>query len=185
MTFLPVAERELRVASRKRSTLWVRVVAALVALVVGGGFLVLSTVGFAFGTTSLGKGLFGTLTWLSLGVALSAGLFLTSDCLSQEKREGTMGFLFLTDLSGYDLVLGKLLATSLRGFYAVLAVFPVLAVTLLMGGVTGAQFWNTALALVSALFLSLAAGLFTSAISRDSQRALAGRLVLVVLLVGW
>jgi len=92
--------------------------------------------------------------------------------------------LFLTDLRGFDVVLGKLLATSLRGFYALLAVFPILAITLLMGGVTGAQFWKTALALVNALFLSLVAGLFVSAISRDSQKALAGTLLLLALLAG-
>jgi len=63
-------------------------------------------------------------------------------------------------------------------------VFPILAITLLMGGVTGAQFWKTALALVNALFLSLVAGLFVSAISRDSQKALAGTLLLLALLAG-
>ncbi|MEO8426276.1 MAG: ABC transporter permease subunit [Verrucomicrobiota bacterium] len=184
MTCLPVVERELRVASRKRSTFWVRVAAALVALAIGSGFLILSQLGtFGFSTASLGKGLFATLTWLSLAVALSAGLFFTSDCLSEEKRDGTIGFLFLTDLRGYDVVLGKLLATSLRGLYALLAVFPILAVTLLMGGVTGAQFWKTALALINALFFSLTTGLFVSAISRDSQKALAATLLLVIVLV--
>ena len=44
-----------------------------------------------------------------------------------------------------------------------------------MGGVTGAQFWETTLALVNALFCSLAAGMFVSAISRDPQKAMAGR----------
>ena len=181
--FLPVVERELRVAARKRSTFWVRIAAALVALVIGGGFLVLTLVGLGFGAPSLGSGLFAALTWLSLAAVLSAGLFFTSDCLSEEKREGTLGFLFLTDLRGYDVVLGKLLATSLRGFYALLAIFPILAVTLVMGGVTGAQFWKTSLALVNALFISLAAGLFVSAISRDSQKALAATLLLLLVLV--
>jgi len=180
--FLPIAERELRVASRKRSTFWVRIAAALVAVLIGSGFMVLDAVWFGFGAASLAKGLFALLTWLNLAVALSAGLFFTSDCLSEEKREGTLGFLFLTDLRGYDVVLGKLLATSLRGFYALLAVVPILAVTLLMGGVTAAQFWKTSMALVNALFLSLAAGLFVSSISRDSQKAMAMTLFLLVLL---
>jgi hypothetical protein len=184
MTFLPIVERELRVAARKRSTFWLRIVAALVALVIGSGFLILTVWGpLGLGTVSLGKGLFAALTWLSLGAALSAGLFLTSDCLSEEKREGTLGLLFLTDLRGYDVVFGKLLATSLRGFYALLAVFPILALTLLLGGVTGAQFWQTSLALVNAMFISLAAGLFVSVVSRDSQKALAGAVFLLALLV--
>jgi len=183
--FLPIVGRELRVASRKRSTFWIRIVAAIVALMIATGFLILSAVGsFALATTTLGEILFGVLTWLSLGAALSAGLFFTSDCLSEEKREGTLGFLFLTDLRGYDVVLGKLMATSLRSFFAIFAVLPILAITLLMGGVTGAEFWKTSLALVNALFLSLAAGLFVSAISRDPQKAMAGTLVLLVLLAG-
>ena len=85
------------VASRKRSTFWVRIAAALVAVLIGSGFLILAAVwSFGFGAATLGKGLFALLTWLNLAAALSAGLFLTSDCLSEEKREGTLGFLFLT-----------------------------------------------------------------------------------------
>ena len=183
MVLLPIADRELRVASRKPGTFRLRIAAALAALIIGVAFFTLATFGtFGMGPSSYGKGLFATLTWLSLISMLSAGLFFTSDCLSEEKREGTIGFLFLTDLRGYDVVLGKLLATSLRAFYALLAVFPILAVTLMMGGVTGTEFWKTALALVNALAVSLAAGLFISAVSRDSQKALAGTLLLILLL---
>ena len=183
MTFLPIVDRELRVAARKRSTFWLRVVAALVSIVIGSALMLLARFG-AFGTVTLGGVLFGILTYLALGAALSAGLFFTSDCLSEEKREGTLGFLFLTDLRGYDVAGGKLLATSLRGFFALLAIFPILAITLMMGGVTGVHFWQTTLALVNALFCSLAAGLFVSAISRDPQKAMAGTLVLLVLWLG-
>ena len=66
---------------------------------------------------------------------LLSGVWFTADCLSEEKREGTLGLLFLTDLKGYDVVLGKLVATSLNGLYAVLAAVPILALPLLMGGV--------------------------------------------------
>src|SRR5437879_5110967 len=162
MSFLPIAERELRVAARKRSTFWLRVVAAMVGLIIGSGFMLIATVQPA-GLPSMGSILFGALTWICVVAAFSAGIFFTADCLSEEKREGTLGFLFLTDLRGYDVVLGKLLATSLRGLFAFLAVFPILAVTLLMGGVTGVQFWKTALALLNALFCSLSVGLFVSA----------------------
>jgi hypothetical protein len=188
MTFLPIVDRELRVAARKRNTFWLRVVAALIALLIGGGFMLLSLLPFGGmspfgGRGQMGGPLFTVLTWLSLATALSAGLFFTSDCVSEEKREGTLGFLFLTDLHGYDVVLGKLLATSLRCVFGLVAIFPVLAVTQLMGGVDATQFWRTLLALVNALFISLAGGLFVSAISRDSQKALGGTLLLLVLLV--
>src|SRR5262245_12834108 len=129
MTFLPIVERELRTAARKRVTIRVRVGAALIALIIGGGFLVLGMMfrGMGMPGSSLGRGIFATLTWLALIAVLSAGLFLTADCLSEEKRDGTLGLLFLTDLRGYDVVLGKLFATSLRAAFSLLAMFPILA----------------------------------------------------------
>src|SRR6266404_2794931 len=183
MTVLPVVARELRIAARKRSNFWLRVAAALAGMILGSGFMAFSTVR-GVGAATMGGVLFGVLTWLALAAALSAGLFFTSDCLSEEKREGTLGFLFLTDLRGYDVAGGKLLASSLRCFYGLLAVLPILAVTLLMGGVTGAQFWKTSLALLNALVCSLAAGLAVSAMSRDSQKALGATLLVLLLFVG-
>jgi hypothetical protein len=183
MTFLPIVQRELRVAARKRSTFWLRLAVALVALVIGTGFMALSAAS-GMGTASLGSGLFRTVTWLAMAGAIGAGLFFTSDCLSEEKREGTLGLLFLTDLRGYDVVTGKCLATSLRGAQALLAFFPVLAITLLMGGVTGAQFWKATIALLNMLFASLAAGLFVSAISRETQKAMAATFFTLLALNG-
>jgi hypothetical protein len=183
MTLLPIVDRELRVASRKRSTFWVRIAAALAGMIIGMMFMFLSLLGGAAGA-SMGSTLFNTLTWISLATALATGLFFTSDCLSEEKRDGTLGFLFLTDLRGYDIVGGKLLATSLRGFFALLAIYPVLAITLLMGGVTGGQFWKTSLALTNALFCSLSAGMLASAMSRDAQRSLGTTLCLLIFFLG-
>jgi hypothetical protein len=181
--FLPVVERELRVASRKRSTFWIRIAAALVALIIGSGILIMVSTGSGFfRPPAMGQILFKVLTRLGVAAALFAGFFFTSDCLSEEKREGTLGFLFLTDLRGYDVVLGKLLATSLRSFYTLFSVLPVLGITLLMGGVTGIEFWKTSLALMNALFLSLAAGMFVSSISRDPQKAMGATFFLLVLL---
>jgi hypothetical protein len=183
VTLPPLVERELRVAARLRSTSRLRVVAALIAAVLGGGLILLTLAGLPlFLGTSIGRGLFATLTWLALAAALLSGPFLTSDALSIEKREGTLGFLFLTDLRGYDVVLGKLMASALRAGYGLLAILPVLALTLTMGGITGAQFWKTALALGTALMLSLSAGLFCSSLCREAQKAL-GLTVLLLALI--
>src|SRR5438034_7581247 len=92
--------------------------------------------------------LFRILAGASVLFSLLSGVRSTADCLSEEKREGTLGLLFLTDLKGYDVVLGKLAATSLNAFYGVLAVLPMMAIPLLMGGVTLGQFGRTALAAV-------------------------------------
>ena len=73
------------------------------------------------------------------------------------------------------------IANSLNAFYGLLALMPVMALPLLLGGVTGAEFWRTALALVNALFLSLAAGICVSAFSRGSLRAMRNSFALVLL----
>lgn len=180
MNCLPIVGRELRVAATKRSSFWVRLAAALTALIIGGGCLIIGDLQRTR-SSEMGTVLFHVLTWMCLIAGLSAGLFFTSDCLSLEKREGTLGLLFLTDLKGYDVVMGKLLATSLRAFYALLAVLPILALTQLMGGIAPAQYWKSSLSLVNALFFSLAAGMLISVVSRDSQKALGATLLLLLL----
>ena len=108
----------------------------------------------------------------------------TVDCLSVEKREGTLGLLFLTDLKGYDVVLGKLVATSLNGFYGLLAVMPVLALSMLLGGISNAEFWRMALVLADTFLFSLAIGIFCSSVSRDARRATSANFALLLLFLG-
>jgi ABC-type transport system involved in multi-copper enzyme maturation permease subunit len=183
VTFLPIVERELRVAARRPMTFWLRIIAALVAFGIASGlFTLFVSIPGGMGAQPGGP-LFAVLTWMSLAVCLAAGLFFTSDALSEEKREGTLGFLFLTDLRGYDVVFGKLLATSCRCVFALLAIFPILACTQLMGGVEGGQFWRTLLALLHTLFFSLVVGIFVSALSRHPQKSLAATLALLFILL--
>ena len=133
MTFLPIVARELRIASRRRSTYWLRSGAALVVMVIGTWFFLVAQ---NQPPAQIALILFGLLTGGAVLYCLFSGVRYTADCLSEEKREGTLGLLFLTDLKGYDVVFGKLVATSLNGFYGVLAVVPMLALPLLLGGVT-------------------------------------------------
>src|SRR6185503_7664443 len=169
MTFLPIVARELRVRARLKSTYRFRLGAACIGIAIVALLLVLDE-GFG-GGVSFGAGSFETLAWLAYLYCLLEGLRNTADCLSEEKRAGTLGLLFLTDLRGYDVVLGKLIATSLNSVYALLAVFPPLAITLIQGGVTGGEFWRLLLNLINTLFFSLAAGICVSAASRDERRA--------------
>src|SRR5512136_906820 len=130
MTFLPIVERELRVAARRPGTYWTRWFAALGMLAT---WMVLGVAIRRAQPAEVSKTLFLALGILALGFSLLAGIFLTADCLSEEKREGTLGLLFLTDLRGYDVVLGKLIASSVHSVYGLLAMFPVLALPLMMG----------------------------------------------------
>jgi hypothetical protein len=181
MTFLPIVDHELRAACRRRGGYWLRSGYGLL------GILIALFVFLAYldsPAQRAGRHLFKALAWLSMPYALLCGIRLTADCLSQEKREGTLGLLFLTDLKGYDVVLGKLVATSLSGFYGLLATFPILAVPLLLGGITSGQFWGELLVLANTFLFSLAAGMFVSVLSRDSRRAMAGTFGIILFFTG-
>jgi len=176
MTVLPIVERELRLISRRRSTFQLRIGAAVVAAL-GCAWIF---AGMADGMTParLGHSMFVFLTTVSFLYCLFAGVHSTADCLSQEKREGTLGLLFLTDLRGHDVVLGKLASTSLTLAYGLLACFPILSLPLLLGGMSAGQFWRVALALLCTLSMSLAAGIFASTYSWQGRRA-------AMLAMGW
>jgi hypothetical protein len=181
MTLLPIVERELRVASRKRLTFWGRVGVAGIALAIFFGLQLLA--GVSRGGFKAGEVQFAFLKWTSFAFACSAGIFLTSDSLSEEKREGTLGLLFLTDLRGHDVALGKLISHSLQSFYGLIAAIPILGLTMLAGGVAGGEFWHAMLVISNTLFLSLCAGLFISSISRDVMKAMNGTLFLLLLIL--
>jgi ABC-type transport system involved in multi-copper enzyme maturation permease subunit len=181
MTFFPIVERELIEASRRRGTYWIRLAASAVALVLGGWVMLLM---HQAPPGSLAIALFVTISVAAFVYCLFIGVFRTADCLSEEKREGTLGLLFLTDLRGYDIVLGKLVATSLNAFYGILALFPVMAISLLLGGVTVGEFWRVVLVALGTLFFSLAVGMFCSAISRDERRAMVVAFIIVLFFAG-
>ncbi len=177
MTFLPIVDRELRVASRRRATYWSRCITALAAIIVG---LVVYISSYQQPPHELGQALFQVISILAYIYCLLTGVRSTADCLSEEKREGTLGLLFLTDLKGYDVVGGKLVATSLNAFYGLMAIFPVLAIPLLMGGITNGEFWRMALVLANTFLFSLTMGIFISSFSKYPRKAMAGTFLLLL-----
>lgn len=176
MTALPLVIRELRVASQRASTYASRSWLALAAVLTSLGIITLN-LSAGRNPNQIGLALFGALAGIGFVGSLLAGWVLTSDCLSEERRQGTLGLLLLTDLSGYDLVLGKLASTSLAAFCLLLGMVPTLA--FFLGGVSLAVFWRTVLVLLVTLGFSLAAGLFVSSISLRGRKALLGTALLV------
>ena len=68
---------------------------------------------------------------------------------------------------------------SLRSFYGVLAVMPVLALPLLMGGVTYAEFCRTVVSLLNILVFSLSVGIFFSALCNRTGKSIFWTLLLL------
>lgn len=179
MTFLPIVERELRETSRRPITYYTRSGAAL--LMLGLALWVYAT-SFYRSPSGAGQVIFATLTGFAMFICLFCGLRATADCISKEKRDGTLGLLFLTDLRGYDVVLGKLAANSLGIFYALLAIVPVLGLPLLMGGVSPGEFARVSLVCVNTMLMSLSVGILVSTLNRDARKAIGAAALILILL---
>ncbi len=171
MTVWPLVTRELQVNARRRQTYTGRMVTAGVCALVGmGSAVAMARTGFS---NRLGTMLFASVAGMTAMFGLFIGAGSTSDCISGEKREGTLGLLFLTALRPVDVVVGKLAACSLLSFFGLLTVIPILALAVLLGGVQGEQVVGMGLALGNTLFFAATWGLLTSTLTRRADHAAA------------
>lgn len=187
-TLLPVLERELRTAAR-RPLLWrMRLAAGIVSTL-----LLLLLIWFfsrfdvQASTGQVGAVVFHVVSGLCAIWALFVGAERTADSLGSERRDGTLGLLFLTDLSGWDVIMGKLFAAMVDAGFQLLAVVPVLVVPVLLGGVSPWQVAGLVVALGNSLFLSLSVGLLSSLLSRDPRQAvgIAALIILALVFIPW
>lgn len=161
---LPIVQRELRVGARSPALYKARLLMGIAVTLAVALLLVTAQPGSARGAPG---GAFWFIAWVAAIFCLFEGVRKTADAISEERREGTLGFLFLTDLRGIDVVLGKLAAALVRSLNGLLALIPILAVTLLLGGTTGGEFWRVVLALLAITVASLSVSLAVSSTRRD------------------
>lgn len=168
MNVLPVITRELRAQARQPFTFWLRMLGVAALLVCG--FLFASDTSFM---PNRGGALFGYMHLTLFGAVWLLVPLGAADCLSRERREGTLGLLFLTPLTARDIVVAKGLTHGVRGLTLVLAVLPVLTIPFLLGGVSWQQALASAFVNFSGLCWALAAALIASAYSKNGLRAMA------------
>lgn len=170
MTLLPIVERELRVASRRGGTYWSRVQVAMTGLIPT-FFILLGPAKF-MAPSRAGSEIFQILAFLAFFFAILSAVRFTADCISLEKREGTLGLLFLTDLKAYDVVLGKLAANAANAVGGLVGLIPVLAIPAMLGGVTLGDIARLVLVLVNTLFFALSVSMFVSVVSWHERKAM-------------
>lgn len=169
-----MVQRELREGSRRPFNHWLRVGSALAGMTLF--YFNLAIFGRNAPEAMVGAQLFSSLHILLLTLICCIVPTMTADCISREKREGTLGLLFLTGLTPAGIVLGKSLVQALRAFTLWVAVLPVLTIPFLTGGVS----WTNAISAVTMEFcvavLCLAGGLLASTLAK--ARAIAFALAL-------
>lgn len=166
----PVILRELRAGSRRWTTYWLRLLAAGAVLAAIAYWLTQPR--FAFiSPARAGHQIFLLLHWVVLAAIWIIVPMLTADTLSREKREGTLGLLFLTNLSARAIVFAKGAAAGLLALTLWLSVVPIMTVPVLMGGVPSQEIVFSCNVALGSICCALAAGLMASAISRRGAGA--------------
>ena len=163
----PLINRELKGMSRQGQIYWIRVI--------GGGLGILSLALLLLRDVEIGAALgarmFQVLNWSLSFTILLVGPVITADCIAVEKREGTLGLLFLAPLTPRDIVLAKAITNAIRAFTLFLAVAPMMALPVVFGGVQiswliSGVFWH-----LSALCIALSAGILASTLHREFIQA--------------
>lgn len=162
-------ERELRVGGRDVGTRRFLFLCALTSFLLLIGLLVLGAVA---GRRVNGALYFNAMALPLMVYSAGCGAFLTADAISSERRDRTLPQLFLSNLWAGEIVVGKLVSSSLRAFFGLIACLPAFGISLLLGGVTGGEFWRTSLTLIVSLVFSVAFGVWVSAGLRESQNNL-------------
>ncbi len=180
MTFLPILQRELRTRARQGATYWARSAVALIGLL---ALLPSLTTAGPFSTPArVGRFVFDGVVIAAFLLCCSVCL-LTADAISSERREGTLGLLFLTRVKAFDVMLGKLVSVGLTSLCALFVFLPVLMIPVVAGGVTGGEATRKGVGLLSTTALSLTAGLYASASQQERLKAWRQAVLLLALLV--
>ena len=111
MIVRPVIERELRETARQWFTYSLRILGTAAAVAVCAMATLRSGV-----SQSAGAKVFGYLHFTLFCAIWILVPLLTADCLSRERREGTLPLLFLTPLKPSGIILAKGMAHGLRAF---------------------------------------------------------------------
>jgi hypothetical protein len=161
MTVLPIVERELRVRARQPATFWVRFGTALIGLCICA--LQVQPWGDA---SELGGTIFSSLvTTAFLGCAIA--FLLTTDLIASERRENTLGLLFLTRVKAFDVLVGKTVSGGLSAVLALAGFLPVLMLPVLLGGVAPGEAFRKGLVLLVFLMAAIVAGIWASSRTSD------------------
>jgi ABC-type transport system involved in multi-copper enzyme maturation permease subunit len=179
---LPVITRELQVEARKRGNYWARFFWGLGAM----GAVTFAVL-VAPEKIQTGSYLFNILHFCLAVMLLLISPITAADAISRERREGTLGLLFLTPLKPREIVLSKLGARLFRVFYFWLMFVPFLMLPMLTGGVPLQQFALSIALLLCLLISSIAVAMIASAMSTNFAAAVFRALffsVLVNLVIG-
>lgn len=162
-----VIARELRAQSRCGTATLMRSLWAIPIFAI----LILGLSGYWSGSSFGGNVL--KLSGCYLGIICGFdGIRRTCDCIGEERRSGTLGLILMTTVSPMQIVFAKLARHSLTLFYGLMASFPILGVSLLIGGARIVDYWRVSVSLVVVAGCAVATGIAVSSWVCEERRTL-------------
>lgn len=123
---------------------------------------------------------------LQLAVVMPFAALLVASAVALEKDRKTFDLLLLTNLSNFELVVGKLLAGMLSVLMVAVATLPLLMILSLLGGVASAQILRIVAVTLASAFLAGSLGSTIALWREKTFQALALTvLILVLWLIAW
>jgi ABC-type transport system involved in multi-copper enzyme maturation permease subunit len=131
-------------------------------------------------TARFGLLLFQIFAYVQLALFLFFSALSAASAVAREKDRRTFVLLLMTDLRGYEIVLGKLFGSLLRIILLLAGMVPVLAMLLLLGGIAPSQLLQATIIMVATVF---AAGSLGSLVALWREKTFATLALTVLFLV--
>jgi ABC-type transport system involved in multi-copper enzyme maturation permease subunit len=155
--------RSVRDDLRSKSLLWARIGIAFAIL-----FSIFKTRIIHQSGGAPGLAFFSSVVWMNFFVICIAGLSYFSSSVTEEKEEGTLGLLRMTDLSPFAILLGKSTSRLIGGLLLLLVQVPFAMLAITMGGIGHDQVLKCYAVLGAFLFFACNIGLLGSVIGRNT-----------------
>ena len=188
--FGPIADKELRVSSRRKRYYWLRVIYVALLLFFACKAWVFSGMFYSGMDPAAYMSLIGIRICRNIGAlqffaAHIIALFLLSGILSEEINKRTLPILLTTPITSFQIVAGKIFSKLTQVFLLLCLSFPVLAIIRVFGGVP----WNlivysTCITILGVLF-SASVIVFLSTIFTKTHNVFIAACILIPLYYGF
>ncbi len=174
--------RSMREDSRRILPYAARVALVLLVLLV----VAISQQVYRFGGGAAGLRVFSGVTWLNFGFLTLIGLTYFASAITEEKEDGTLGLLRMTNLNPVSILLGKSTSRLIAALLLMAAQLPFTMLAVSLGGISMHQVLNTYLVMAAYAFLLCNLALVFSVICRRTASAAAMTVVvLLTITFGW
>ncbi len=134
-------------------------------------FLLFSLIATLTGWNEISLWLFKILLSIGCFLAVVKTFQMTADLFTEDRRNGTLGFLFLAGLRPMELFVGKLGGKALIVVYEILALAPFFAVSFVTGGVSEMLFTGGIAFLITLFLFTLSISTLSSVLTDDAAAA--------------